>query len=293
MGMELCTHGRRIDAEDLAMIRSLMEKHPKWHRTRLSEEVCRAWQWFNEKGQLRDIACRTILLRLERQGLIRLPPPRRKSNNERRNRSITFIEHDTEVISGSLNGVRPLTLYPLQRKSFEDRLFNCLVSRYHYLGHRSSAGENLKYLVQDANGRPLACLLFDAAAWKTAARDRFIGWSRERREKQLRWLTNNSRFLILPWIRIKHLASHVLGCVQRRLADDWTEKYGHPVYLVETFVDTSRFQGTCYRAANWICVGISQGRTRNDRHHRISMPPKAVYVYPLRRDFRRRLSDDA
>lgn len=158
-----------------------------------------------------------------------------------------------------------------------------------YLGYRGAVGENIKYLIRDAHGRPLACLLFGSAAWKTAPRDAFIGWNYRSREGNLRYLTNNMRFLILPWVRVPHLASHILSRIARRIRQDWEEKYGHPIYVLETFVDRSLFRGVCYRSANWILTGQTKGRTRNDRNHAIHAPIKDVYVYPLIKDFRRRL----
>jgi hypothetical protein len=169
------------------------------------------------------------------------------------------------------------------------RLFNGLLAHYHYLGHRNTVGENLRYLVRDCHGRPVACALFGAAAWKCAERDAFLGWERATRERNLQRLTNNTRFLIPTWVQVPHLASHVLGLIARRIRGDWQAKYGHPVQALETFVDRSRFKGTCYRAANWLRLGATRGRTRNDRAHRIRAAIKDVYLYPLSPDFRREL----
>ena len=169
-------------------------------------------------------------------------------------------------------------------------MFNGLLAHEHYLGHRNTVGENLRYLVRDRHGRPVACALFGSAAWKCADRDAFLGWDRATRERNLQRLTNNTRFLIPGWVQVPHLASHVLGLIARRIRADWQAKYGHPVHALETFVDRSRFKGTCYRAANWVRVGQSTGRTRNDRAHRGPLSTvKDIYVYPLVRDFRRAL----
>jgi hypothetical protein len=173
--------------------------------------------------------------------------------------------------------------------SAELRLFNGLLAHYHYLGHRNTVGENLRYLVRDRHGQPLACVLFGSAAWKCAARDRFLGWDAAQRQRNLQRLTNNTRFLVLPWVEVPHLASHVLGIIARRIRADWQAKYGHPVHALETFVDCSRFKGTCYRAANWRRLGQTQGRTRNDRGRRIRVAVKDVYLYPLVADVRREL----
>ena len=168
-------------------------------------------------------------------------------------------------------------------------LFCGLLRQHHYLGYRTSVGENMKYLVRDRAGRVVACLLFGSAAWRAASRDAWLGWDESARQRNLQMLTNNTRFLVLPWMRVPHLASHILSLVQRRVAADWIAQYGHPVVLLETFVDSERFRGTCYRAANWICTGRTTGRSRNDRHRTLSVPAKDVYVIPLRRDYRRLL----
>ena len=183
----------------------------------------------------------------------------------------------------------PLAVSVVEPGTADLRLFNCLLHRYHYLVHHNTVGENLRYLVRDRLGRPVACALFGSAAWKCADRDAFLGWERGVRERNLQRLTNNTRFLVLPWVVVPHLASHVLGLMARRIRADWQAKYGHPVHALETFVDRDRFRGTCYRAANWLWLGATRGRTRNDREHRIRAAVKDVYLYPLVADFRREL----
>jgi hypothetical protein len=199
------------------------------------------------------------------------------------------VEPAAEPIRCDLSKLRPLSASLMVPRSDDLRLFKGLLGRHHYLGHRNTVGKNLRYLIRDRHGRPLACALFGSAAWKCADRDRFLGWDRACRERNLQALTNNTRFLILPWVEVPHLASHVLGLIARRIRDDWQAKYGHPVHALETFVDRSRFKGTCYRAANWMRLGATQGRTRNDRDRRIQAPVKDVYLYPLIPDFRREL----
>jgi hypothetical protein len=195
-----------------------------------------------------------------------------------------------EPIRGALRNLCPLSVSVVAPGSDDARLFLGLLAHEHYLGHRNTVGENLRYLVRDRHGRPVACALFGSAAWKCAARDAFLGWDRAARERNLQRLTNNTRFLIPAWVEVPHLASHVLGLITRRIRSDWQVKYGHLVHALETFVDRSRFQGTCYRAANWVKVGQSTGRTRNDRAHRGPLTTvKDIYVYPLIRDFRRAL----
>lgn len=286
--------GRKITPTDIQLIKQLLTEQPSWNRTSLSRELCRKWQWLRPDGhQLKDMACRTLLLKLERAGYIELPPRQGPSVNGFRKSSSPLLAHVTEEIRCPLRRLVPLKIVLVEPTSDDHPLFKCFLSRYHYLGHRTAVGENMGYLVRDHNNRPLACLLFGSAAWKTAPRDRFIGWDQKRREANLSYLTNNARFLILPWVKVSHLASHILSQVSRRIYDDWIKKYSHPVYLLETFVDRNRFRGTCYKAANWILAGHTKGRTRNDRNHTVQVPPKDIYLYPLIKDFRERLCHDA
>lgn len=275
---------------DVELIRRLLADNPSWGRKRLSKELCECWSWRGPNGQLKDMACRNLLLRLERAAVIELPPRQRRSTNAFRNRSIEDVPHQTDAIDGPLGHVVPLSIELAASGSDAAPLFKCLLSRYHYLGLRNTAGANIKYLVRDRAGRPLACLLFASAAWKTAPRDAFIGWDAQTRERNLFLLANNTRFLILPWVKIPHLASHVLSRASRRLSADWEARYASPIYLLETFVDRERFRGTCYRAANWLCVGQTKGRTRADRNHTIEAPIKDIYLYPLSKNFQRKLS---
>lgn len=282
-------HGHGIGISELEEIRSLLQERNDWNRSRLSVELCRRWGLRRANGGLADMACRHLLLKLHRRGLIVLPPRRRPDPNGHRNRRIAFVAHECAPVRCALAELAPLSVGVAARGTYEERLFNCLLSRYHYLGLRSTVGENLKYLVRARDGRALGCLLFGAAAWRIEARDRFIGWSRATRERNLQHITDNTRFLILPWVRVRFLASRVLSLVARRIRGDWQAKYGHPVELLETFVDTSRFRGTCYRAANWCELGLTTGRTRNSVSSRPQAPPKAVFVYPLHSAFRREL----
>ncbi len=289
MASVVVIQGRLLSDTDISLIRQLLTEHPEWGRSRLSEELCRRWAWCNALGRLKDMAARTLLLKLERQGHIRLPERRSASPNGWRNRHVPIVEHATDPIRGPLRDLRPVSVSIVAPGSEDLRLFNGLLARYHYLGHRNTVGENLRYLVRDRVGRPLACALFGSAAWTCADRDAFLGWDDTTRERNLQQLTNNTRFLVFPWVVVPHLASHVLGRIARRIRADWQAKYGHPVYALETFVDRDRFQGTCYRAANWLRLGATRGRTRNDRAHRICAAVKDVYLYPLGKDFRREL----
>lgn len=274
---------------DVAAVKQLIADNPAWGRTRISEELCREWNWQAPNGQPRDMACRTLLLKLERCGDIRLPERKRKSTNHYRNRRIIQIPHSSEPVGGCLQDLLPLSITVAAQGSAEQALFRCLLAGNHYLGLQNTVGQNMQYLVRDRHGRELACLLFGSAAWKSAARDRFIGWDAQCREAGLSLMTNNTRFLILPWVQVPHLASHILSKITKRICADWMDKYGHAVHLLETFVDKTRYRGTCYRAANWIPVGRTRGRTRNDRNNCICAPIKDIYLYPLTRKFRSRL----
>jgi hypothetical protein len=218
-----------------------------------------------------------------------LPARQRKSTNGYRNRTIPSLSYSTKAVTDSFPSLRPLQITAIHQNAEELALFRCLLSSHHYLGLRNTVGENKKYLIRDQMGRPLSCMLFGSAAWKTEARDQFIGWDAATRESNLIYLTNNTRFLILPWVKVLHLASHILSQISNRLSSDWVEKYSHPIYLIETFVEPERFRGICYQAANWIYTGQTKGRTRNDRYETIQAPVKDVYVYPLHKRFRQEL----
>ncbi len=233
------------------------------------------------------MACREFLRKLERRGFLTLPP--RQSNGPQKLPVIADIEVDRCVINLPLSAVKPIELLDARGCSEDERVFNFLLKTHHYLGFSRPVGQNMKYLIRSANGVVLGCLLFGAAAWKCQNRDRFIGWSVATREANVNLFTNNTRFLILPWVRIKCLASHVLSKVLCRLSSDWIDRYGTQVVLVETFVERNRFSGNCYRAANFVPIGCTQGRSRQDRYSRLRVPIKDIYVYPLCRDFRHHL----
>ena len=270
----------------MEQVRGLLAAHPEASRYWLSRELCRVWNWRDPKGQIKDMAARALLGKLHERGCICLPAKRCESPNRMRHRKVATVEHPRDPIIGSLAELRPLEIRELSQRSEGLALFESLLHQHHYLSYTSSVGLNLKYLVLDVRGRPVSCLLFGSAAWQCAARDTFIGWSAAERETRLQQITNNTRFLILPWVQVPCLASHVLSQVLRRLADDWRIKYARSLHLVETFVDASRFSGGCYRAANWLYVGQTTGRTRQDRWNRIHAPPKRVFVYPLTKSFR-------
>jgi hypothetical protein len=236
------------------------------------------------------MACRALLVKLEQRGYITLPA-RRCPGRGSRKVTIPYVPHKTTPIACSLSDLEPVSIQLVEEASLL-QLFQYFLSQYHYLGFKSTVGENMKYLVFDREQNPLACLLFGSAAWKCAPRDDFIGWDVETRKNNLKFVTNNMRFLVLPWVRVAHLASHILGRVARRISSDWIEKYGHPVYLLETFVERDCFRGACYQASNWIRVGQTTGRSRNG-HPGLKVPIKDIYLYPLTKRFREALSHEA
>lgn len=281
--------GRAVGPETLEEVRGLIASRGDWSRRRLALELCERWQWRNAAGQIKDMAARSFLDKLEERGWIQLPP-RQKRRGPGFAPPLAVLPPEQPVpIHESLEQLRPLQLHLLRARQPQAGRWNAYLARYHYLPYRSAVGENLAYLVQDRQGRDLACLLFGAAAWKTQARDQFIGWTAQQRERNLGAVANNNRFLILPWVRVPELASHILGAVARRIGGDWQAQYGHRIALLETFVQRDRFRGSCYRAANWICAGQTQGRTRQDCHNDIQAPVKDVFVYPLQAHFREQL----
>jgi len=278
-----------MEPADVLAIRGLVSDHPEWSRYRLSRELCALWDWRTERGAWKDMAARTLLSKLHERGWIELPKRRGPSPNRHRLAPPPPWAWDTTPVEGSLRSLGSLVIEEVSTSPTKrDQLRSALAS-FHYLGYRAAVGENLQYSVHDARGRLLAVMVFGAAAWKCAARDRWIGWNRRQREAGLGRIANHSRFLILPWVEVPHLASHVLGVVARRIAADWERKYAHPVVLLETFVEAGRFRGTCYRAANWLALGSTTGRSRQDRERTLRVPVKEVFALPLRADFRRDL----
>jgi hypothetical protein len=283
--------GLILKSSDIEMIKSLIKTNPSWHRTRLSKEICVLWNWKRLDGSLKDMACRTMLLKLEQRKYLKLPKLRRQSPPSGCKKKIHPILHSQSPIEVSIQNLYPIEIIEVRRSGYNEDLFDFFIFEYHYLSFRTTVGESMKYLVFDKHKRPLGCVLFGSAAWKTIDRDKYIGWNIETREKNLNYLTNNTRFLILPWVKVPHLASFILGSVLRRLNMDWFKRYGHQVYLVETFVERNRFAGTCYKAANWRKIGKTAGRSRQDRYNTMKVPVKDIYIYPLKNNFRSLLND--
>lgn len=280
--------GREITHSDVAFIGDLIAAHPAASRRALSKLLCEAWGWVQPNGVLRDMVCRGLLLALHRAGHIELPPVRQvPPNNIVARRRPQPVAVDRTPLCGSLAELGPLDLRQV-RRSTEEPLFNTLIEQHHYLGYTRPVGEHLKYLVF-ARGRPVACLAFCSAPRHLGPRDRFIGWSAVARRRNIRLLAYNTRFLILPWVRVPHLASHLLSRVARLLSAHWQRLYGHPVCYLETFVDPRRFRGTCYRAANWVMLGPTTGRGHNATTSRPTQPIKEVLGLALTKRFRQML----
>jgi len=279
--------GRRLDAGDLASIQALIDDNPAWSRRRIADELVTRWDWRNGAGRLKDMSCRRMLARLGERGLLQLPA-RRRIPARRASRVIERVAVDESPITGALKSVQPITLEVIAYGTPSAAVFDSLLAQHHYLGHAYAIGANVRYLARAVDGRPLACAVWASAALKVTARDRWIGWSPDDRMRLLGRIANNTRFCILPWVRIPHLASHLLSLMAHRLVEDWRAATGHPLVLVETFVDTERYAGTCYTAANWLDLGRTKGRSRDDRDRTIRVPVKQVRVLPLVREERMR-----
>ncbi len=290
MNETITCQGRLIPQSELHWLRNIVQEHPCWSRHKITKHICSQWEWRTHSGQLKTFAARSMIDKLEQRGILELPPIQvayRRSPRPPFQKS--FVAPELEPIEKSLKDLTPLSIHIPTSNSYEDNCAGYFLNRYHYLGFNQTVGENIKYLVRDRSGQNIACLLFGSAAWKTAPRDSFIGWSNEVREKNVNFLTNNTRFLILPKIRVPHLASHILGRIMRRIQKDWRDKYNHPIHMVETFVERDLFKGTCYKAANWLCVGQTKGRSRQDRYSKLSVPVKDILLYPLTKNFKQAL----
>jgi len=283
--VELKYRGRVVTAGDILYIRELITAHPGASRRRLSQKLCEAWQWRQANGALRDMVCRGLLLMLDRAGHIELPAVKSVPHNPlvRRERPEPVLI-DTTPIAGPLQELRPVEIQQVRRTN-DELLFNSLMEQYHYLNYQQPVGEHLKFLVW-AQGRPIACLAWSSAPRHLGSRDRYIGWSAEARRRNIRFIAYNTRYLLLPWVRVPHLASHILGKMASQLSHHWERMYGHPVYFAETFIDPGRFRGICYRAANWKFLGLTTGRGKNDHTYKPNRPIKEVLGLPLTPRFR-------
>jgi len=275
-----CVQGRWIDEEDIRWLREWIGSNAHWSRKRIAGELCLQWGWRDQRGRIKDFAARSFLLKLESRGEITLPPLREEYRRAWRKPEAPEDWEEPTMWHGRLKELRPLRIEVAAPGSQAARRWSFYLDRYHYLGLHV-IGENLGYLAVDRQGRDLGCLLFGAAAWRCGPRDQWIGLSATGARQELQRVANNTRFLILPWVKVKRLASHILGKVARRIDGDWRRKYGHGLEWLETFVESGRFAGSCYKAANWRYVGETRGRSRQDRDHQLRVPAKAVYLYRL------------
>ena len=291
--MEIRYRGRAISESDIAFIRDLISKNPSLSRRKLSAELCREWNWVQPNGELKDMVCRGLMLLLHRQGQIELPAKRRETLNPLVNRPKPSLDEDAvdkSPIEGRLSDLHPVAFQQVRRQGSDEHLFNGLIERYHYLGYTQPVGEQLKYLVF-GGGRPVACFSFSSAPRHLGPRDRYIGWTAEVRRRNIHLVAYNSRYLIFPWVRVRYLASHLLSRVVKILSADWERIYHHPVHFVETFVNAPLYKGTCYRAANWVYMGKTTGRGKDDLTHKPNRPVKEVLGYPLVKKFQERLCE--
>lgn len=290
MSIVLKYRGRVIDNKDVDDIRQLISSKPGLSRWALSKELCQAWNWTQANGSLKDMVCRSLMLQLHREGHIELPPIRCTVINspqmlrKKPRKAQSLEEHP---VTCPLSELQPLKILQV-RRSKEESLFNSLIETHHYLGYTQPVGEHLKYMVCSGD-RPIACFAWSSAVRHLKSRDDFIGWSPLLRQKNLHLIAYNTRYLILPWVRVPHLASHLLGIISRRINHDWQSLYAHPVYFLETFIDPGLYRGTCYRAANWVSMGMTTGRGKNDHTNQPNRSLKEVLGYPLRKDFRQLL----
>ena len=290
MDTEIIIRGRRITDSDIIFIRSVIEKYRTEGRTFIARELCRLWEWRQRNGMLKTMACHELLLRLERAGLLELPAKKSKGRSVfTSNRPVQIPLHSSEPITDCLGALNPIEIRMVRGTPWEP-FYKGLIHAYHYLGYCQTVGEHLKYMVFHKD-RAVACVGWGAGAWKVACRDRFIGWSWADRDRNIHLIAQNSRLLLLPWVRVPFLASHLLGRMAKIVPEDWQRVYNHPIVLLETFVDTTRFLGTCYKAANWVQAGFTQGRGKWDTHTKSPVPVKRVFLYPLVKNFREILTN--
>ena len=276
--------GREFTDSQIQRIRQIIAEDPDRTRADISRLLCRTFNWYKPDGGLKEMSCRVALLRMEKDGLIRLPLPRTKNGNGTRYARRTPAAEPSLPIVLDSRAFAELRLDVVATRK-ESALWNEYIARYHYLGYNALPGAQLRYLIR-FHGQELACLGFGASAWKVAPRDRFIGWTHEQRKRNLHLVVNNARFLILPWVHSPNLASKILSLLAKRLPEDWQNRYSYRPVLLETFVECDRFRGTCYKAANWIHVGITKGRGKLDVKKQYALPKKDILLYPLVKKFR-------
>lgn len=280
MRQPIVVQGRELDDQDIGWLRDWVGRHAHWSRRKLAGELCALWNWRDASGRPKDLAARSFLLKCEQRGWITLPPLREAYRKPRADIRLPQRIPPGESLEAGFAKVGPIRLDVMAAGTEAHRRWAYYLSRHHYLGLRV-VGQNIGYLATDRSGNEVAALLFGAPAWRCAARDSYLRQRGIRVGESLERIANNTRFLIFPWVRVPHLASHLLGAAARRVSRDWREKYGHGLEWLETFVERGRFAGTCYKAANWVCVGATRGRGRQDRGHSAAVPVKDVWLYPL------------
>jgi Druantia protein DruA len=291
MEMAVRYRGREFSGREVAEVREIIAAHPDKSRRFLSQEVCRRWNWRQPNGTLKDMVCRGLMLHLARLGHIELPPVRQEPHRLAHSKRPDIIEVDRTPIESGVAVLKRVELRQVSRTPLQ-KLYNSLIHQYHYLGYTRPVGEHLEYLAFCGSGRVIACIGWCSAPRHIGSRDKHIGWNKEQRQQRLQQVIINIRFLIMPWVRVPHLASHLLGLTARRICRDWREVYRHDVTWLETFVDPERgFKGTCYKAANWRYLGMTTGRGKADQTKRANRSLKYVFGYPLRKDFREALCD--
>ncbi|MBF0199388.1 MAG: DUF4338 domain-containing protein [Planctomycetes bacterium] len=284
--------GKTITAQDVIFINELIAKYPASSRRELSRLLCEAWGWRQANGHLRDMVCRTLMLQLHRAGHIILPPVRQHNLNPlaNRKRPDKVIDFDETLLCCALKEVQPLNIQIVSGTKHE-KLFNSLIETYHYLGYSHPVGETMKHMVFHKD-RPIACVSWCSAALRLGLRDKHIGWSSDVRQKNLKYLACNTRYLIMPWVNIPHLASHLLGCLSRGLSDQWVQRHGHPLYYLETFVQPDLYKGTCYKAANWKPLGLTSGKGVKGKSSKKNVPVKELLVLPIDKRYKRKLNNE-
>jgi hypothetical protein len=281
--------GKEIRSSDIKFINALISDNSSASRRQLSQKLCIAWNWIQANGSLRDMYCRSFMLFLHRAGYIELPPCRMNPPNPLINRKEPEkVDIDKSLLQTPISDLFPLDFRQVRSTDLE-KVYNGLISEYHYLGYCHPVGEHLKYVIY-SNNRPISCLAFSSAPRHIGVRDRHIGWDKDTRTRNLHLIAYNTRFLILPWVQVPHLASHLLGRIVKILRIEWRKYYNHPLYFLETFVDTERFLGTCYKAANWKYLGLTTGRGKNDKTHKANRSIKAVWGYPLYKNYKQVLT---